>query len=66
MSDCALEDGRVLGDYGEVASEVDKAYRGGVERVNGDVAGGWLDESESGGMSASSDFLCQGQLTKTE
>jgi len=43
----ALDDGCVLGDDGEVGAEVVEAEAGGVDFVDGDVAGGGLDEAES-------------------
>lgn len=48
----ALDDGGILGDDGEVRAEVVEAEAGGVDLVDGDVAGGGLDEAEPEGVLA--------------
>jgi len=42
----ALDNGGVLGNDGEVGAEVVEAKAGGVDFVDGDVAGGRLNEAE--------------------
>ena len=49
-AECALDDGGVLRNDGEVGAKIVEAEAGGVDFVDGDVAGGGLDEAESAGV----------------